>query len=151
MSIVYDVGNVTIFLKEARNGHFRMRLSYVHGSVTNNNGFGIVWLDILILLLQPLSLPINYIPTASVPTLQNYRKCSVLVLCSTLSSLSAQLSSQWKYQSYITINGQSASLSWNNAHICGLRPDLYNCQTDEGLLIWQEDGSVLCQSHNQQY
>jgi hypothetical protein len=39
-------------------------------------------------------------------------------------------------QSYITTDGQSASLSWNKAPIWGLRPDLCYCQTVAGLLIW---------------
>jgi hypothetical protein len=30
----------------------------------------------------------------------------------------------------------SASLSWNKAHIWGLRPDLYYCWTVAGLLMW---------------
>jgi hypothetical protein len=39
-------------------------------------------------------------------------------------------------QSYVTTDGQSASLSWNEAPIWGLRPDLYYCLTVAGLLIW---------------
>jgi hypothetical protein len=39
-------------------------------------------------------------------------------------------------QSYVTTDGQSASLSWNKAPICGLRPDLYYCRTVAGLLMW---------------
>jgi hypothetical protein len=39
-------------------------------------------------------------------------------------------------QSYITTDGQPASLSWNKAPIRGLRPDLYYCLTVAGLLIW---------------
>jgi hypothetical protein len=35
---------------------------------------------------------------------------------------------QSQSQSYITTDGQSASLSWNKAPIWGLRPDLYYCQ-----------------------
>jgi hypothetical protein len=53
---------------------------------------------------------------------------------------------RWKYstlpsqgtsqsQSYVTTDGQSASLSWNKAPIWGLRPDLYYCQIVEGLLM----------------
>jgi hypothetical protein len=38
--------------------------------------------------------------------------------------------------SYITTDGQSASLYWNKAPIWGLRPDFYYCQTVAGLLIW---------------
>jgi hypothetical protein len=33
-------------------------------------------------------------------------------------------------------DGQSASLSWCQAPILGLRPDLYYCQTVAGLLMW---------------
>jgi hypothetical protein len=39
-------------------------------------------------------------------------------------------------ESYVTTNGQSASLSWNEAPIWGLRPDFYYCQTVAGLLMW---------------
>jgi hypothetical protein len=39
-------------------------------------------------------------------------------------------------QSYVTTDVQSASLSWNKAHIWGLRPDFYYCQTVAGLLMW---------------
>jgi hypothetical protein len=35
-------------------------------------------------------------------------------------------------QSYVTTDGQSASLSWNKAPIWGLRPDLYYCLTVTG-------------------
>jgi hypothetical protein len=45
-------------------------------------------------------------------------------------------------ESYITTDGQSASLSWNKAPICGLRPDPYYCQTVVGLLMW---GSFCCE------
>jgi hypothetical protein len=39
-------------------------------------------------------------------------------------------------ESYVTTDGQSASLSWNKALIWGLLPDLYFCQTVAGLLLW---------------
>jgi hypothetical protein len=39
-------------------------------------------------------------------------------------------------ESYVTTDGQSAGLSWNEAPIWGLRPDLYYCQTVAGLLMW---------------
>jgi hypothetical protein len=39
-------------------------------------------------------------------------------------------------QSYITTDGQPASLSWNKAPIWGLRPDLDYCLTVAGLFIW---------------
>jgi hypothetical protein len=50
------------------------------------------------------------------------------------SSLYSQLHSQ--SESYITTNGQSASLSWNNAPIWGLWPDFCYCQTAASLLMW---------------
>jgi hypothetical protein len=39
-------------------------------------------------------------------------------------------------ESYVTTDGQSASLSWNKAPIWGLRPGFYYCQTVTGLLMW---------------
>jgi hypothetical protein len=39
-------------------------------------------------------------------------------------------------ESYVTTDGQSASLSWNKAPIWGYRPDFYYCQTVAGLLMW---------------
>jgi hypothetical protein len=50
----------------------------------------------------------------------------------------------WRYssthphgiKSYVTTDGQSASLSWCQAPIRGLRPDFYYCQTVAGLLMW---------------
>jgi hypothetical protein len=43
---------------------------------------------------------------------------------------------KYESESYITTDGQSASLSWNKAAVWGLRPDLYYCQTVAGLLMW---------------
>jgi hypothetical protein len=39
-------------------------------------------------------------------------------------------------QSYITTDGEPASLSWNKAPIWGLRPDLDYCLTVACLLVW---------------
>jgi hypothetical protein len=39
-------------------------------------------------------------------------------------------------ESYVTTDGQPASLSWNKAPFWGLRPDLYYSQTVAGFLIW---------------
>jgi hypothetical protein len=39
-------------------------------------------------------------------------------------------------ESYITTDGQSASLSWNKTPVWGLRPHFYYCQTIAGLLMW---------------
>jgi hypothetical protein len=41
-----------------------------------------------------------------------------------------------RVEAYVTTDGQSASVSWNKAHIWGLQPDLYYCQTVAGLLMW---------------
>jgi hypothetical protein len=54
------------------------------------------------------------------------------VLASALFSLLTSAESE----SYVTTDGQSASLSWNKGLIWGLRPDFYYCQTVAGLLIW---------------
>jgi hypothetical protein len=47
-----------------------------------------------------------------------------------------ELTSESESESYITTDGQSASLSWNKAPILGLRPDFYYCLTVAGLLMW---------------
>jgi hypothetical protein len=39
-------------------------------------------------------------------------------------------------ESYVTTDGQPASLSWNKGPIWGLRPDLDYCLTVAGLLVW---------------
>jgi hypothetical protein len=39
-------------------------------------------------------------------------------------------------ESYIATDGQSASLSWCQTPIWGLRLDFYYCQTIAGLFIW---------------
>jgi hypothetical protein len=44
--------------------------------------------------------------------------------------------SQSENQSYITIDGQSASLSLNKAPTWDLRPDLYYWQTVAGFFVW---------------
>jgi hypothetical protein len=46
------------------------------------------------------------------------------------------LHSKSQSQSYITTDGQPASLSWNKAPIWGLRPDLDYYLTVAGLLVW---------------
>jgi hypothetical protein len=39
-------------------------------------------------------------------------------------------------QSYVTTDGQSASLSWDKPSAWGLRPDFHYCQTVARLLMW---------------
>jgi hypothetical protein len=51
-------------------------------------------------------------------------------------------------ESYITADGQSASLSWNKSPIWGLRPDFLllsdSCGfVDVGRSLWREEGSVI--------
>jgi hypothetical protein len=56
-------------------------------------------------------------------------------LYATTASFGTRLSSP-ESESYVTTDGQSASLSWMKAPTWGLRPDLYYCLTVAGLLIW---------------
>jgi hypothetical protein len=65
--------------------------------------------------------------------------CVHYCLLATISQLSQLLapdsdSEQSQSQSYVTTDGQSASLSWCQAFIWGLRPDFHCCQTFVGLL-----------------
>jgi hypothetical protein len=60
---------------------------------------------------------------------------SVFSLTSILNSW-LESESESESESYVTTDGQSASLSWNKAPFWGLRPDLDYCQTVEGLLMW---------------
>jgi hypothetical protein len=53
----------------------------------------------------------------------------------TASEFSYERISWIESESFVTTDGQSASLSWNKAPIWGLRPDLYFCLTVAGLLI----------------
>jgi hypothetical protein len=52
-------------------------------------------------------------------------------------SLGTQVKSiKSRSHSYVTTDGRSASLSWCQAPIWGLRQDFYYCRTFAGLLIW---------------
>jgi hypothetical protein len=53
-----------------------------------------------------------------------------------LYSCGCQLQVKVKVKFMLRPTVQLASLSWNKARICGLRPDLYYCQTVAGLLMW---------------
>jgi hypothetical protein len=61
--------------------------------------------------------------------------------------LSQQSHSQRQSQSFVTTGGQSASLSWCQAPIWGLRADFYYSDScvfvDVGSFLWREDGSVV--------
>jgi hypothetical protein len=65
---------------------------------------------------------------------QYSRSCPIISCSCYIGSLTEV--SQRQSQSYVTTDGQSASLSWNKAPIWGLRPDFHYCQTIAGLLIW---------------
>jgi hypothetical protein len=67
---------------------------------------------------QFFTIAINYSATANLPTSQITRTCSILVLVLP-TALSIQLTLE--SESYVTTDGQSASLSWNKAPIWGLR------------------------------
>jgi hypothetical protein len=55
-----------------------------------------------------------------------------------LNCLELRLSVEWilKSESYVTTDGQSASLSWNKAPVWGLRSNFYYYMTVAGLLMW---------------
>jgi hypothetical protein len=74
---------------------------------------------------------LNWITTFSQPSLQS----STALSTAKTSTLSFIIPSAQR-QSYVTTNGQSASLSWCQAPTWGLRPDFYYCQRVEGLLMW---------------
>jgi hypothetical protein len=61
--------------------------------------------------------------------------CDWLLLGRTLNARALSLESS-RVESYVTTDGQSASLSSNKAPIWGLKPDLYYCMTFVGLLMW---------------
>jgi hypothetical protein len=50
--------------------------------------------------------------------------------------LHTEIYSSDESESYVTTDGQSASLSWNKAPIWSVRPDFYYCQIVAGLLMW---------------
>jgi hypothetical protein len=58
------------------------------------------------------------------------------VLKFSLNGGSLPTASSYQSQSYVTTDGQSASLYWNKAPTWGLRPDFYSCQTVASLLMW---------------
>jgi hypothetical protein len=69
-------------------------------------------------------------------TLTHFWLLASSIVCFGLYLCTACVSPESESESYVTTDGQSASLSWNKAPIWGLRPDLYYCMTVAGLLIW---------------
>jgi hypothetical protein len=66
-----------------------------------------------------------------------------------LTSISGLRRSESESESYVTTDGQPASLSWNKAPFWGLRPDLYYMCDSYGLVLverslWREVRSVFC-------
>jgi hypothetical protein len=51
-------------------------------------------------------------------------------------AIEVPLTNESESESYVTTDGQSASLSQDKAPIRGLRPDFYYYQTVAGLLMW---------------
>jgi hypothetical protein len=64
------------------------------------------------------------------------RVCRLQLLLALASAVILGSESQSQSESYVTTDGQPASLSWNKAPIWGLRPDLDYCLTIAGVLIW---------------
>jgi hypothetical protein len=81
-------------------------------------------------------------------------KLTSCLLYSSLPLYSSRLLLQLESESYVTTDGQSASLSWYKAPIRGLRPDFFpfgiRNTSDNYVLhsvgrpLWREDGSVFC-------
>jgi hypothetical protein len=82
------------------------------------------------------SLRLNVSQTALLGNTTNFEESIVPRILSLELSNSESESYITESQSYVTTDGQSASLSWNKAPIWGLRPDIYYCQIVAGLLIW---------------
>jgi hypothetical protein len=113
------------------------------------NGFRIWWSVywMIWLQLQLLSSPDwVFFPLALIPSVIF---CSQLCLtessvcwfffCSWVQSRVFIILFSWspvESESYVTTDGQSASLSWRKAPIWGLRPDFYYCPTVADLLMW---------------
>jgi hypothetical protein len=94
-------------------------------------GSWIGWLDLLTASLQSLLITINYKISQFI-----FSRTFLPWLPRTQSIVTGlRLSTQSQSKSYVTTDGQSASLSWNKAPIWGLRPDFYYCLTVTGFLI----------------
>jgi hypothetical protein len=104
---------------------------------------------------QGLGLDIGFIEHLHVVTTNNYNTITnfhTLQITTAHTVFSSQPDVQVtllesESESYVTIDGQSVSLSWNKAPIWHLRPHFYYCHTVAGLLIWdtvwREDRSVV--------
>jgi hypothetical protein len=148
-------------------------LSRVRSSVTNNNGSGLYdWI-----YWHLFTIKTNYNSLQSMAAEDSLRslldyEClhfcliDLVLIYETVTSsasivrwltfhswtLNSLANAEWlnslnESESYVTTDGQSASLSWNKAPIWGLWPDFYYCQTVAGLLIWgglSDERTGLC-------
>jgi hypothetical protein len=152
-----------MYFQCARPIYLRNILSRVRGSVINNNGLddciywplynlsysqSIIALPLIYPLHKSLGHAIRFLATDLLQelSLQITMRSSGHFFFQSLWTadppeldpiLQSSLSeSESESESYITINGQLATLSWNKAPICGIRPHFYYCQTGGGFLFW---------------
>jgi hypothetical protein len=118
------------FLEVPESCIFYTVLSHIKSLRNQQDGFWISWSN----LLDVYTTSYNSSQITIWHTVIFFRLRTPLELFGLPTELSIQSQSQSK--SYVTTDGQSASLSWNKAPIWGLRPDLYYCQTIAGLLMW---------------
>jgi hypothetical protein len=107
----------------------------VYGCVTNNNEF---WVGGLEFLTPSFTISLNHSQSYHL-----HSDWTMSVFSSTVTDL--RMNHEWLLmynwllswvESYVTTDSQSASLSWCQAPIWGLRPDSYYCQTVADLLVW---------------
>jgi hypothetical protein len=79
-----------------------------------------------------LRLPFSSLPTTHRATVEVFNPFSAWDLTPVDSDSSE---SESESESYVTTDGQSSSLTWDEAPIWGLRPDIYYCLTVTGLLM----------------
>jgi hypothetical protein len=148
---------LAVYRQSVRLGEFLPNsiLSRIRCYVTNNNGFWILWLDLLALLYnynQLWQLAINDCLRLA-PFLTGLRASSLPLWRMTNEGFCSRLELPWTTSVWRILRlfsttpkvwvwvlcydrRQPASLSWNKAPIWGLRPDLDYCQTFAGFLIW---------------
>jgi hypothetical protein len=108
-------------------------VSRIRHCVRNNCGFRIWWLDLLdvyITIRVQYNSSFNSFLTTPVWRVSHQSLTAVWIADSPVGLKPAS-----RVESYVTTEGQSASLSWNKAAIWNLWPDFYYCQTVAGLLM----------------
>jgi hypothetical protein len=116
MNILYRVGGTC-------------RVYRLHHSIVYNPLLPTLLVGFTIISLHSILTPSCLVSGRSVDVLSSWRLAALPLILPYWLFLSLSLS-------YVTTDGQSASLSWNKAPIWGLRPDFYYCQTIVGLLMW---------------